>query len=98
MITVAPEEVDDILNNEKDLQVIDIRKYSSYKRARLPGAISIPRDRFAEFMHKIKKDKPVLIYCQFGMKSDDIALFLEKKYNAKVYVLEGGYEAYIESM
>jgi len=98
MITVAPEEVNDILSKEKKLQVIDIRKYSSYKKSHLPGATSIPRERFAEFMNKIEKDLPILIYCQFGMKSDEIGLFLEKKYNSKVYILEGGYEAYIESM
>ncbi len=98
MITITPEEVDDLIRQKPDLQVIDIRKYSSYKKSHLPGAISIPRDRFAEFMNKIKKDQPILIYCQFGMKSDEIGLFLEKKYNSKVYILEGGYEAYIESM
>jgi len=97
MITVTPEEVEEVLEKEKDLQIIDIRQYSSFKKSRITGAISIPRDRIAQFMHKIKKEKPILVYCQYGMKSDEIALFMEKKFNTKAYVIDGGYEAYIEA-
>lgn len=97
MIIITPEEVDEVLEKEKDLQVIDIRQYSSYKKSSITGAVSIPRDRFSQFMHKIKKEKPILVYCQYGMKSDEIALFMEKKFNTKVYVIDGGYEAYMEA-
>lgn len=97
MITITPAEVEKILEKEKSLQVIDIRPYSHFKKSHLPGAVSIPRNRFAEFMNTIRTHVTILVYCQYGMKSDDIALYMEKKFKSKVYVLEGGYEAYIEA-
>lgn len=97
MITVDPVEVEKVLEQEKSLQVIDIRPYSHFKKSHLTGAVSIPRDRFAEFMNSIREHDPILVYCQYGMKSDEIALFMEKKFKSKVYVMEGGYEAYLEA-
>ncbi|MCF8231581.1 MAG: rhodanese-like domain-containing protein [Bacteroidales bacterium] len=97
MITIAPEEVEPIIKEKGKVQIIDIRPYSHYKKSHIPGAISIPRDRFAEFQHHIQTGVPIFIYCQYGMKSDEIALYMEKKFKTNVYVLEGGYEAYEEA-
>lgn len=97
MITIAPEEVESIINGNDKIQIIDIRSYSRYKKSHIPGAISIPRDRFAEFQHHIQTGVPIFVYCQYGMKSDEIALYMEKKFKTNAYVLEGGYEAYEEA-
>jgi|GEM_PF-1313196 rhodanese-related sulfurtransferase len=96
MIAVEPEEVDKILEKEKELQIIDIRTFREFRNTHLEKAICIPRDSFAQYMNKIQKHIPIFGYCSYGMKSDEIALFLEKKFKSKVYVLQGGYDAYLD--
>lgn len=96
MIPVEPEEVEMTLNKSEDLQIIDIRTFREFKESHLEDAVCIPRDSFAQYMNKIQKHIPIFVYCNYGMKSDEIALFLEKKFKSKVYVLQGGYDAYLE--
>jgi len=96
MITIEPSEVYQTIEKEPDLQIIDIRTHRDYRKGHFENAICIPRDSFAQYMNKIVKYKPIFVYCNYGMKSDEIALFLEKKFKSKVYVLMGGYDAFID--
>ncbi|MFW6371501.1 MAG: rhodanese-like domain-containing protein [Bacteroidota bacterium] len=96
MIPVEPEEVEKTLNKAEELQIIDIRTFREFRDSHLDNAICIPRDSFAQYMNKIQKHIPIFVYCNYGMKSDEIALFLEKKFKSKVYVLLGGYDAYLD--
>lgn len=96
MFTIEPEEVFATIQKEPELQIIDIRSYKDFRKGHLDNALCIPRDSFAQYMNKIQKYIPIFVYCNYGMKSDEIALFLEKKFKSKVYVLMGGYDAYID--
>lgn len=80
-----------------DLQLIDIRDEGSVIYGMMPGAINIP---FAEISDNpeaitgIKRDKKVVLYCQRGEKSKEIAERLEELgYDS--YSLAGGYNAFL---
>lgn len=96
MIAIEPSEVLEVIEKEPELQIIDIRSHKDYRKSHFDNALCIPRDSFAQYMNKIMKHKPIFVYCNYGMKSDEIALFLEKKFKSKVYVLMGGYDAFID--
>lgn len=90
----------DELNNysEESYQLIDLRDEGSAIYGMMPKAINIP---FTEFLTdneswtlKIDKNKKVILYCQRGEKSKEIAERLEAlSYDS--YSLEGGYNAYL---
>ena len=48
-------------------------------------------------LNKIKRDRPVIIYCQTGKRASAIIYMLEKEYKLEnLYNLEGGYNAVMQ--
>ncbi len=87
--------------SDEPLQLIDIRDEGSTIYGIIPGAVHIPFSRFDDdelWSGKINKDQKVVLYCQRGEKSKDVAELLEEKgYDS--YSLVGGYNAFlIDSM
>ncbi|MBI9033692.1 MAG: rhodanese-like domain-containing protein [Bacteroidales bacterium] len=76
-----------------EIQIIDLRMPKQFEEHHIERAINIPRKDFFQSLSTIDLDQPIVLYCMFGQKSDEVALFLEKKYkNSTVYCLQGGYE------
>ncbi len=87
--------------NEKEdgyYQIVDIRDEGSVLYGMIPGAVNIPEINFENDINacieKLNKDKPVVVYCQRGEKSKDIAELLEKC-QVECYSLIGGYNAFL---
>lgn len=83
---------------EEDLQLVDIRDEGSVIYGMMPGAIHITISEFSNdsenWVDKLNKDKKIVLYCQRGEKSQDIAEQLESMgYDS--YSLVGGYNAYL---
>jgi rhodanese-related sulfurtransferase len=96
MISVTTENLDELILNKPGLQIIDIRLNGPFQENHIEGAINIPRPEFIKSIHKIDLSKPMLLYCAIGAKSDEVALFLEKKNKGvEVYTLFGGYDEYL---
>ena len=51
--------------------VVDVRSAKEYSSGRIPGAISIPAENFAQDLYKLSKDKTILLY-ESGQSSGDI--------------------------
>jgi len=99
MTTIYPEDIEHIKEKEKTLQIIDLRSSSNYKKSHIKDAISIPRDAFIINIKKLIKEGTILFYCNEGIESDNIALYIEKKYKkCKTLSLFGGYKNYLEAM
>lgn len=80
--------------------LIDIRDEGSILYGVIPGAISIPAEELKQdtqkYLDSIDKQKKLIIYCQRGQISVEIAELLEG-YGRESYSLEGGYNAYLVS-
>ena len=80
--------------------LIDIRDEGSILYGLIPGAISIPAEELKQdtqkYLDSIDKQKKLIIYCQRGQISVEIAELLEG-YGRESYSLEGGYNAYLVS-
>ena len=80
--------------------LIDIRDEGSILYGLIPGAISIPAEELKQdtqkYLDSIDKHKKLIIYCQRGQISVEIAELLEG-YGRESYSLEGGYNAYLVS-
>lgn len=89
------------LSNDS-FQLIDIRDEGSVIYGMIPGAINIPWPEFTDNLEgcisKLDKGKDIIVYCQRGEKSKDIAEMLEIN-GIKSFSLSGGYNAFfIESL
>lgn len=58
-------------------QLIDVRSTVEFAQGALKGAVNMPIDRFQLFKDDIDEDKPVLLYCRSGQRSEMVKRFLE---------------------
>lgn len=75
--------------------LVDVRNPDEVLIQSIPGAINIPLDTLSKRYTEIPKNKPVIVYCKTGIRSEKAAAFLaEQEYD--VTSLNGGIEAYLK--
>jgi rhodanese-related sulfurtransferase len=92
---ITPADLKKRIDNNDDIQIIDTRESDKYELAHIPGAVSMPQLELPSMLDQIKKDKTVVIYCIYGVKSELVYIYLKDKLKIKdLYILEGGIYAY----
>ena len=78
--TMTGEELVDQNSDKKkdEVIIIDVRSSEEYKAGHIPNAININVDELESRLNEIEdyKDKPVIVYCNSGKKSQDSAEIL----------------------
>ena len=59
-------------------QLIDVRSTLEFNRGALDGAVNMPIDSFTSHQHRIDQNKPVLLYCRTGARSEMVKRYLEQ--------------------
>ena len=96
MKTINAKEFKNLLKNNNNFQIIDIREPYEYEDGALTNE-NIPLDKMMTSLNKIHRDHPVIIYCQSGKRASAIIYMLEKEYKLEnLYNLEGGYNAIMQ--
>jgi rhodanese-related sulfurtransferase len=73
-----------------DFQLIDVREVEEYEEVRIPYAINIPMSEFQSRMDEIAEDKPVVLVCRTGNRSQMAGDYLSANGYGEVYnLLEG---------
>jgi rhodanese-related sulfurtransferase len=84
-------ELKEKMERTESFQLIDTREPDKYAECHIEGALNIPQIDLPDMGHLVAKDKPVIIYCLYGVKSQAPYLYLTEKMKFKnIYVLEGG--------
>jgi rhodanese-related sulfurtransferase len=79
------------IDNQDSMQIIDTREADKYEMGHIPGAVSMPQLELPSMLNNIQKDKTVVIYCIYGVKSEMVYIYLKDKLKIKdLYILEGG--------
>jgi rhodanese-related sulfurtransferase len=74
----------------KDATILDARAIEEFQVSHIPGAKWIGDGKpDAAILAKIPKDKPVVIYCSIGYRSEKMGERLKKSGFSKVYNLYG---------
>jgi len=96
MKTINAKEFKNLLKNNNNFQIIDIREPYEFEDGALTNE-NIPLDKMMSSLNKIHRDRPVIIYCQSGKRASAIIYMLEKEYKLEnLYNLEGGYNAIMQ--
>jgi len=59
----------DLIREDKDTYILDVRTREEYRKGHLRGAKNIPLDDFEKRMGKVPVNKKVLVYCRTGARS-----------------------------
>ena len=76
-----------------DAQLIDVRTDGEVRDGMLPGATQLDESNWSNFVkgaESLDPNKPVLIYCRSGARSNKAAKYLAKNGFKEVYDLKGG--------
>lgn len=80
------------LRQEKRAILIDIRSRDDYREGHWEGAINYPEDEVADYTRVLNKKRPIIIYCELGGSSMQLARLLGKN-GYETGTVVGGYEA-----
>jgi adenylyltransferase/sulfurtransferase len=93
---ITPKELIQWKANGEEVQVIDVREPKEYETANI-GAELIPLDSIIENVHKIARNKKVVVHCKTGRRSIRAIRELQQKFGFdNLYNLKGGIVAYLE--
>ena len=83
---------------QEAFQLVDVREPYEYEMANLGGTL-MPLGRLDEFVTQIATDRPVIIHCQRGARSEAAARKLAEQYGFdNLYTLTGGILAWAEEI
>lgn len=93
---ISAQELKNKIENGDDFQLIDLREKYEFDEFNL-GGINIPMDDALKNIRKLHPLKPIVFYCNEGIKSQALIIVLKRKItNQQLYSLEGGIIAYLE--
>ncbi|MDC0125605.1 rhodanese-related sulfurtransferase [Candidatus Pelagibacter sp.] len=93
-----PKEWNELIK-KKDTHIIDTRKpfefdVGTFKKSVKPDVKNF-RD-FPKYLNKLKKDKPVAMFCTGGIRCEKTSVYLKKKGFKNIYQLNGGILNYLK--
>lgn len=89
---LTPLELQQLLNLNKDVQLIDVRTPQEFKEGHISNATNIDyqSEDFSERIKTLDKAKPVIVYCMSGGRSSKSITLLKTLQFNKLYNLKGG--------
>lgn len=88
---ITPLDLKKKIDSGEPMQIIDTREQEKYDIAHIPGAVSMPQMQLPSMLDKVEKEKMVVIYCIYGVKSELVYIYLKDKLKIKdLFILEGG--------
>lgn len=91
---LSPQDVKDAMENQKDLQLIDVRTSGEYGGGHLRGAKNISLDRIGAHLADLSKEKPLIVYCRSGQRSASALKTLRDAGFSQAKHLQGGIGAW----
>ncbi len=89
------------LIKDKDTHIIDTRKPFEYKVGTFKKSVNPNVDNFRDFpkyLNKLKKNKPVAMFCTGGIRCEKTSVYLKKKGFKNIYQLNGGILNYLNKI
>lgn len=88
---ITPVDLQAKLSKGEDVCIIDTREAEKFAECHITGAISVPQISIPSNLEKFPEEGLVVIYCQYGMKSEQVLIYMRDKIKRKnIYILEGG--------
>ncbi len=91
-LEIAPEDVESLLaKKDPALQLVDVREDWELSRGVLPHAVHIPLSQFAKRQDHWDEDKRYVVYCEHGIRSLDVVVWLANNKGITAKSMRGGF-------
>jgi UPF0176 protein len=95
-----PKEWNELIK-DKDTHIIDTRKPFEHKVGTFKKSVNPNVNNFRDFpkyLNKLKKNKPVAMFCTGGIRCEKTSVYLKKKGFKNIYQLNGGILNYLKKI
>ena len=92
--SLTPAELAQWQQENRPLVLLDVREASEVAYCALPKHIHIPMPLVPLRHNELPDDCPIVVYCHHGIRSHQVALFLQHAGFDDVYNLQGGIDAW----
>lgn len=84
------------INKQLDAETVllDVREPWEYELCHIDGSISIPMSEITTRINELNPDAKTVVICHHGMRSLQVAQFLETNGFQQIYNMEGGIDAW----
>ncbi|HWZ96525.1 MAG TPA: rhodanese-like domain-containing protein [Candidatus Dormibacteraeota bacterium] len=89
-LEITPAELKKKLDTKEKLLLIDVREPWEYETCRIEGAQLVPMRTIPANLQSLDVEEPVICYCHHGMRSLDVAVWLQKQGVESARSLAGG--------
>jgi rhodanese-related sulfurtransferase len=81
-----------------DVLLIDVREPAEFQICSIPGSRLIPMQQIPTRLDEFGRDQELIILCHHGIRSLQVAAFLEQRGFHRVINLSGGIDAWAEQI
>lgn len=96
VILISVEEVYEIITNEEDYFILDVRNREEYDETHIEDVVLIPVDTLEGRLNELPVNKPIIVYCKIGGRSAIASALLVENGFTEVYDMEGGITEWID--
>lgn len=94
MESITVEELKVLLDNNTPVFLLDVREEWEYAICHIMDSINIPMSEIMDKLDKLDQNQDTVVLCHHGMRSLQVANYLENAGFKKVMNLEGGIAAW----
>ena len=91
---ISPEELHDLIVNEANIVLVDVRAPSEFEENHIKGALNIPVADLRTRHGELKKDDRIVLICSSGNRSSLGTSILEQKGFTNLFNVVGGMTGY----
>lgn len=95
---VSPESLQQQLQeNPQAYFLLDVREPFEYQIVSLDNSVLIPMNQIPERLDELDKDQAIVVICHHGMRSENVAYYLDQQGFSQIFNLTGGIDAWARS-
>jgi rhodanese-related sulfurtransferase len=87
---ISSTEAKKMMEQKKNVYLLDVRTQGEYQQGRIKGSILIPINEIERRLQELPKNRPVVVYCAVGSRSNLVAGFLSGKGYGEIYNMQDG--------
>ena len=78
MQNISATDIQKITKQRPDTYLLDVRTLGEYTQKRIKGAHLIPIDQVEKRINEIPKNRPIIVYCETGVRSSLVGRYLDR--------------------
>ena len=94
----TPEEIQRRLEAGEDLLLVDVREPEEIAVAALPEALICPMSRARDWLDRLPKRQPLVIFCHHGIRSMQVAMALAERGHENLTNMTGGIDLWSQQV